>query len=573
MKPIRTLVRLQYRESPGAFLLGLAMALVPALAGLALLGVAGWFITAAAVAGLAGATLNYFAPSALIRAFAIARTAGRYGERMITHDATFRFLAGLRALLFRGLAARPRAEGPGRTRSGRLLNRLTADIDQMDRVYLRLVVPAFVAAVALALVAGAALLLAPAALVAVAVTTAPIAGAASLGVGRALARDARRAEAAHEALRLRTVDLVAGRRDLAVYGGLEAAAAGIEDAGTRLIRAEDRAERREALGIEIAAVAGQIGLAAGLVLLLPAAAAGMLDPALAIGLLLVVLALPEVLAAILPGVAGLVRMRRATARVVPVAEAAARLPQRRPERMASQTGVQTGGQAPAMAADPDAPALELDAVCFAYPGAGRPVLDGAFLTLAPGASIALVGPSGCGKSTVIALAARLEKPDGGCLRLFGRPLEDWPEAELRRTVAVVGQKAYLFSGSVADNLRVADPAASDDALWQALDRAALGDLVRGRPDGLATLIGEAGEGLSGGEARRLALARAWLTRPRLWILDELTEGLDEATAAEVLASFSALRGPAAVLMISHRARETALAERVLRLTDGRIVAG
>lgn len=558
MSPLRALIRRQFAEQRGAFVLGLAIALVPAITGLLLLGVAGWFITASAVAGAAGLLINYFTPSALIRGLAIGRTAGRYGERMLTHDATFRFLARLRGAVFAGFAA-SRPATAGQSRSGLRLARLTLDIDQLDRAYLRLVVPAFVTGVVTLLAGVAAVLIAPLALVPLASGLLLVAVAAGLLSQRKLVQAARRMEAAEEAMRMRSADFVAGRRDLAIYGGLDEAVDGIRQAGQRRSEAERPLERSASLAEALVMSAGQLLVALGLVLLAPQVAGGTLSAALVTGLLLVGLGLTETLASLLPGLAGWTRTQRAAARVMPLAEKGAEAGARA-----------SGADSVAICGDPasDAPALELSGVAFAYPGAQRAVLEGFDLTLARGETVCLVGPSGCGKSTVLALAARLVRPDAGTIRLGGCGLSEIPEVVLRRRLAVISQKPVLFNDTIAANLRLAAPEASPEAMWAALEAVGLADTIATRPEGLGSLLGEGGAGLSGGEARRLTLARALLMRPDVVLLDEVTEGLDDATAAGVLSALSAFRdGGASLLLISHRARELAIADRIVRLAE------
>ena len=558
MSPLRALIRRQFTEQRAAFLLGLAIALVPAITGLLLLGVAGWFITASAVAGAAGLLINYFTPSALIRGLAIGRTAGRYGERLLTHDATFRFLARLRGAVFAGFAA-IRPETAGQSRSGLRLARLTLDIDQLDRAYLRLVVPAFVTGVVTLLACVAAVLIAPLALVPLASGLLLVAVAAGLLSQRKLVQAARRMEAAEEAMRMRSADFVAGRRDLAIYGGLDEAVDGIRQAGLRRSEAERPLERSASLAEALVMSVGQLLVALGLVLLAPQVAGGTLSAALVTGLLLVGLGLTETLASLLPGLAGWTRTQRAAARVMPLAE-----------KGAEAGAGASGSHSTAITGEPlpNAAALELTGVTFAYPGAQRAVLEGFDLTLARGETVCLVGPSGCGKSTVLALAARLVRPDAGAIRLGGCDLSEIPEVVLRRRLAVISQKPLLFNDTIAANLRLAVPKASPEAMWAALEAVGLADTIAARPEGLGSLLGEGGAGLSGGEARRLTLARALLMRPDVVLLDEVTEGLDDATAAGVLSALSAFRDEgASLLLISHRARELAIADRIVRLAE------
>jgi len=549
MSAVWQIIRTQYRHDRLAFLLGILVSLIPAAAGLLLLGVSGWFITAAALAGLSGAFLNIFGPSAIIRALAIMRTGGRYGERLLTHEATFRFLAHLRNQVFAGFT-RHRRRGD---RSASLLNRLTVDISALDQVYLRLAVP-----IAVALAAVIAMVLWWATISA----TVLAAGLILLGLWAALIvtfvryperQNARRSDAALEAMRLRAADLVSGRRDLSIYGGLEGAAQAVAKADRRLQVAEEAEEKRALRLVLLSGLMGQVSLAVFLVIAVAGVAAGDFGVAFAAGLVLVVLALPEVVNLLLPGLTRLPRIALAARRAGHLASG---------PQGSSRQGERLSGPAETVVADS---VLAFRSVSFRYPGALRDVVTGTSFQIKPGEVLALAGKSGCGKSTLAGLAARLLTPDSGRILLDGKALSGWADRDLRQKVTVLGQRPYLFNDTVAVNLRIAKPEASDAELWAALEKASLVERIASGANGLHTVLGEGGMGLSGGEQRRLALARAFLTRPQLFILDEMTEGLDEETAEEVLDRFFACRGAAAVLMIAHKKRELARADGVLTL--------
>jgi len=551
MRAVWQIVSAQHRHDRFYFWLGILAAVLPAVAGILLLGVSGWFITAAALAGVTGAFLNIFAPSAIIRALAIIRTAGRYGERVLTHDATFRFLTGLRNRLFASFVS---AKTRGR-RSAVLLNRLTLDIAALDTVYLRLVVPVFVAAVtAIGLLCVWLTVSLPVFLTG-AVFLSAWAALAWISFSRSDRRAARRADAASDAIRLRAADLVAGRRDLAVYGGLEDAAGTVLSADERLAASEEIEESRATRLIGLSTFIGQVFLAASLAASVWGVATGAFGPALAVGLVLVVVALPEIFAMLLPGLAKLPRTALAAERVC---------------SLQSSGGQATGPAkvAPKRQASAVDPAgLRFEEVSFRYPGAARTVLEAVSFDIGKSEVLAIAGRSGCGKSTVAGLASRMLSPDGGRILLNGRDLRSLDERVLRQSVTVLSQRPYLFNDTVAANLRIAKPDAGEDELWTALDHAALAGRVSESPQGLETVLGEGGLGLSGGEQRRLALARAFLTRPDLFILDEMTEGLDSETASDVLSRFLEYRGEATVLMIAHKKLELESADRILHLPE------
>ncbi|WP_405868906.1 ABC transporter ATP-binding protein/permease [Streptomyces sp. NBC_01515] len=239
---------------------------------------------------------------------------------------------------------------------------------------------------------------------------------------------------------------------------------------------------------------------------------------------------------------------------------------------------------------PEGPvAVEFDEVRFAYPSAdkvslasleevasldtrgGAEVLHGISFTAEPGQTIALVGSSGAGKSTVAQLLPRLYDVDGGAVRVGGVDVRDLTAASLRATLGMVTQDGHLFHDSVRANLLLAQPAASEDELWDALRRSRLDDLVRSLPDGLDTVVGERGYRLSGGERQRLTIARLLLAGQRVVILDEATAHLDNTSEAAVQEALTeALQGRTAVV-IAHRLSTVRSADQILVVEAGRIV--
>jgi ATP-binding cassette subfamily C protein CydD len=203
------------------------------------------------------------------------------------------------------------------------------------------------------------------------------------------------------------------------------------------------------------------------------------------------------------------------------------------------------------------------------PGRGQTVLDGAGLHLAPGEQVALMGPSGIGKSTLIEALARL-RPFDGEVRIDGMPLADWDEAVLRQRVALIGQKPQLLAGSIADNIRLGRPGASDAELRDAARRACVLEFSDELPQGLDTPLGSRGHGLSGGQAQRVALARLFLRDPGLILLDEPTAHLDEATQARVLDEILEFSVGRTLLLATHAPAVAARFSRVLRVASGKV---
>lgn len=239
---------------------------------------------------------------------------------------------------------------------------------------------------------------------------------------------------------------------------------------------------------------------------------------------------------------------------------------------------------------PEGPvSVELDDVRFSYPSAdrvslasleavaildtrgGEEVLHGVSLRAEPGQVVALVGSSGAGKSTIAQLVSRLYDVDSGAVRLAGVDVRDLSAAAIRGAVGMVTQDGHLFHDSIAGNLLLARPEASEEEVWDALDRARLGDLVRSLPDGLATVVGERGYRLSGGERQRLTIARLLLKRPRVVVLDEATASLDSTSEAAVQAALAEALAGRTALVIAHRLSTVRAADQILVVEDGRIV--
>ncbi|WP_017556617.1 ABC transporter ATP-binding protein [Nocardiopsis baichengensis] len=216
--------------------------------------------------------------------------------------------------------------------------------------------------------------------------------------------------------------------------------------------------------------------------------------------------------------------------------------------------------------------LDLRGVVFSYPGAEQPVLHGVDLWARPGETTAVVGSTGSGKTTLVRLAARLLAPDAGSVLIDGTDVRDMDRRALAGAVGLVPQRAHLFSGTIASNLRYGDPRADDARLWQALETAQAADFVRGFPDGLDTVVGQGGTTVSGGQRQRLAIARALVARPRIYLFDDAFSALDTATDAAVRSALDAHLGQAARLIVAQRVSTIRDADRIVVLDAGRVEA-
>lgn len=540
-RDLRLVLRPFLATQPRALLLGCLLAAVTVLAGMALLGLSGWFITATALAGLHAATaftFDVFMPSAGIRLLALGRTGSRYGERLVTHDATFAVLAELRVRLFRGWA-RPEAARDLLMRPARLLFRLTSDIDALESLYLRLFVPA-AAALGAALLAGIVLGFMHVGMgVAIALWLCAVGWGLAFLIARRARQPARQRAHAVEALRARAVDLVAGQADLAMAGRLDAQRAALMNADAHLAQADLALNKLEAAAGFAYGSAGTLTLVGVLLAVGALVSEGVIGAPGAALALLIVLTATEPFAALRRGALDAGRtwlaVRRLAPRLDPSVEEGAR-----PARTAQTAAVQ------------------VDQLTVMHPGSLVEVLGGVSLHLNAGERVALVGASGAGKSTLLSVIAGDLTPRAGQVQA--------------QPACLLTQRTELFQDSLRDNLRLADPQASDERLWSVLHAAGLDVDVRALATGLDTRLGEGGLGLSGGQSRRLALARLLLRPVPLWLLDEPTEALDAATAHDVLQRLAQQAGARTLLIATHLRREAALADRLVCMAQGRIVA-
>ncbi|GGG41873.1 multidrug ABC transporter ATP-binding protein [Kocuria dechangensis] len=216
--------------------------------------------------------------------------------------------------------------------------------------------------------------------------------------------------------------------------------------------------------------------------------------------------------------------------------------------------------------------VELADVTFSYPGAESPVLDGVSLRAEPGRTTAVVGATGSGKSTLLNLVPRLLDPTGGTVALDGVPLPRLAHEQIAARVAMVPQRAFLFSGTVASNLRLGRPGASDEELWAALRTAQAEEFVRRMPGALEAPIAQGGTDVSGGQRQRLCIARALVARPAVYLFDDSFSALDVSTDARLRAALRPETRDATVIVVAQRVSTVRDADQILVLEAGRITA-
>ena len=522
---LKTLIRAQEGRQGMRLLAAAVCAALVSAAAVLLLGVSGWFITASALAGLAGSaaaySFNFMIPSALIRFFAIVRTGGRYGERVTGHDAALKALAALRPQLFEGVARGPVSRALTLA-GGEASSRLVQDVDAIQNRFVRLSAPwgagaGMAAGVSLAALAGwATALVVLAASVLGIVAAAMIARLAAEPAGRAV-------QAASGDFKSRFAALAAAAPELQAYGVTGWAVDRLAERGAVLERATER-----------------LTTAGGWILLSQSVA--------------VALAIVGVMAT--AGAASPPVIALAILAAVTTVESAGALLTALRHNGAVKAAVERLGDLLHTPTDAGFQALA--------PIIGLSLGD---LTLSPPQRLAVTGPSGAGKTTLIERLMHLRAPLHGEAALGDFDVAEVSPDAARALFAYAPQQAVLLAGTVRENLRLALPSADDADLWAALEDADLADRVRAAPAGLNAPLGENGARLSGGERRRLGLARAYL-RPAPWlVLDEPTEGLDASSEARVLERLARRleRTGQGLILVSHRPAPLALCEQRLNV--------
>lgn len=535
--------------------LSVGLLLLTLLAGTALLGLSGHFLTAAALAGSGALGFNFFGPSAGIRALTFVRILSRYGEKLVGHDVTLRIARDLRAWFFhRALPLAPL--GLGRFRVGELMTRLMADIDAVDGLLVRAIGPLLALLGLCLLASGVAMAVLPLAGAVLLVALVVIAALAPWLAVRSVATLEDERARTRMQLRASVQEGIEGQLDLAAMDATAAWLSALDTRSRDVARREERRKQRLALATLAHALVTALTLPAMLWVLVSAVHAQRIGAAAAGGLFFMTVAVLEACAAIAPAWQAWRAATVAARRLEEVVD--------RPitERADAERAV-IGTPSPAARG-----ALALQDIVFAWPGTTRRLLDGASLVVAPGERVLVAGDSGEGKSSLLALVLGLQVPQGGRVSFGDDDLRTLDPAQWHTRIAWLPQDAPVFSGSVRENLRLGDPEADDGRLWHALAQVKLDG--RFRDTGLDTWVGENGATLSAGQSRRLALARALLRDAPLLLLDEPTEGLDQDTADALMRDLAAASEGRSMLIISHAALPDGVVDTRYRLRDGKL---
>ena len=534
---------------------GIILSLITSMAAITLLSLSGWFITASAMAGLLSIdgnvlAFNFMLPAAQIRALAIMRTLGRYAERLVTHEATFRVLAQIRGWFFQQLIPLV----PGRLalmRSGDLLSRMTADIDALDALYLRLVAPILVAILGVTAVTIVLATYAPI----ISIANGLILFVAAVYVpwlfNRLGNEGAERITVLMANYKIRQVDTLQGFADLLANQAYERYSVFLQQFSDRMIHTQRQNNHLTGISSALTFLLSQISFTVVLVLAGLLYTENQLTGSEVALVVFCVLASFELVTPLPQALQMLAKTQKSAQRIRQVAKLKPTITE--PQQILLL---------------PQSYDLQLSDVCFRYSDQQDWVLKNINVQIPLGTKLAIVGASGSGKTTLLHLIMHYFDPEIGQVALAGYSLSQYGSEPLMTCFGVLSQRSQLFATTIKENLLIAKPDATAKELDAAIKAAGLEKFISYLPEGLNTWVGESGVKVSGGEARRIALARLYLKDAPILILDEPTEGLDSETERDVFQALSVFATQKTIIMVTHRAAGLSLVDKVYRMEQG-----
>lgn len=535
-------------------IIGSFLAILTALASIFLLTLSGWFITSSAIAGLlapdgVAITFNFLLPAAQIRALAIIRTVSRYGERVVTHEATFRVLTEIRCWFFAKLI--PLA--PGRLvmhRSADLLNGMTQDINALDVLYLRIFSPLMVAIIGggciVAFIAVYSMKISFFVFVMLLIT-----GSVTPWIFIRLGREsAKKAVQLTAKFKVAQIEILQGFAELTAFNAYTRFKKQITNVSEQMLSTQTENHRLSVLSSVSTGLLSQISVLIAIVSGSILFQQGNISAAVMVMLSFSVLGVFELIAPLSSSIQMLVKTQTAANRIRQITELAPVIE----EAHSSQRFPSTGG-------------ISIKQLYFRYSEHSDWVLNNINLHIAQGSKIAIVGNSGTGKTTLLQLLMRFYDPQQGRVEYAGIDYRHLSSVQLMEQITFLSQQTQLFATTIKQNLLIAKPAASDFEINQAIENAGLNGFIKKLPEGINSWVGENGVKVSAGEARRIALARVYLKNAPILLLDEPTEGLDRESEDEVLNALRLISQQKTLVMMTHRQAGLSLVDKVFKITE------
>jgi len=537
---------------------GTLLALITSLASITLLTLSGWFITSSAIAGLlapdgVAITFNFMQPAAEIRALAIIRTFGRYAERVTTHEATFRVLAEIRQWFFAKLI--PLAPGRLATRqSADLLQSLTQDIDALDALYLRLCSPIIIAllggAIVVSFIAYYSLYFSVFVLFILLVTAVFIPWL----FNRLGKEGAEKITEQAAKFKIEQIEILQNLAELKAFNAYTRFKKQLISSSEQMIFTQRSNNQLTALSSAVTLLLSQLAVVVSLAIAAWLFQHHSISGAVFVMLVFTVLAVFELVTPLSSAMQMLAKTQTAAKRIRKIADLKPFIIE--PEQPLDIK--RKGG-------------VSINNLSFRYSDQSPWILNNISLDIPQGSKIAIMGESGAGKSTLLQLIMRFYDPQQGDIKYSGLDYKQLNSDILTQQFSVLSQRTELFATTIKQNLLIANPKASDAEINQAINKAGLNEFIKQLPDGINTWIGEHGSKVSGGEARRIALARMYLKDAPIILLDEPTEGLDKATEKDVLNALDKIAEHKTLIMVTHKKAGLKLVEKVYKLNQGTVI--
>ncbi len=546
-----------FKPYKGWLIAGMFLSLVTSLASITLLTLSGWFITSSAIAGILApdgiaVTFNFLQPAAEIRGLAIIRTFGRYAERLITHEATFRVLAEIRTWFFAKLI--PLAPSYlASKRSADLLHNITQDIDALDALYLRLGAPIIIAflgsLIVISFIASYSMQLSLFVCFILLITAVIIPWIYN-SLGCQGAKQITEQTAEFKIAQIEVLQNITELKAFNAYKRFKTMLLGLSD---KLLNTQRSNNQLTAQSSALTLLIYQLTVATSLIASAWLFQQHNISAAVFVMLVFCVLAVFELVIPLSAAMQMLAKTQASAQRIRHIVEQKPLVAEPLTPKKIISTGT-----------------ISIKNLSFRYTEQSDWILKNIQLDIPQGSKTAIIGESGAGKSTLLQLILRFYDAQQGSIEYSGIDYKKITSNNLMEQFSVLSQRTELFAATIKQNLLIAKPKATNSEISRAIKQAGLNKFIKQLPEGLNTWIGEHGSKVSGGEARRIALARMYLKDAPILLLDEPTEGLDKVTENDVLVTLEKIVKHKTLIMVTHRKAGLKLVDRVFKLDQGQL---